>query len=825
MRTTYPKIVLSLVLTASALGQPSVSVADLIKASRNEGWNNRVLAVQALARAGRKSEAALTAIIERLGDPDVRVRINAALAFTLNDLPGERAVPALIGLLQDKDWRVREDAAAALGAIGPQAQDAVPALIKELRDPIRDVFSAAGNALIKIAPNSEMVISALAATLRSPDLAAAQSAAEVLEALGVRARPALPALTQALHSPDSFVQVTAAAALRNLAPAAEGALSALIAGANDPLASVRRWSVWALGTLPPETAKRALPTLKKALQDSDAGVRLAARGALAKVSPGMDISRGRSVSATGAPAPLSSREPEWTLLRPQEWKQAEASARNITAGDGIALAQKGTGEWTSTWHDFGRTVDAAEIRISAEISLFDHKTIAKVVEGKNMPYTDRDQIPHDWYGRCMIAILDAHRWVMAIRSGVDHIDQHGRDTLHLLTSNDEGRTWSGLDRWFDGSPVVGLPYEDGYAHSEPGLYRMPNGDLILQFWRTWDLTGTKQLRSRDGGKTWATDLDRIAVKGVQGARGDMAIGTEDYFIDPEHPSDVYMAFEYFQYQGGPGPSKAGTLLALSQDNGRSYTFLSWMGPLGAAVPGGEATFEPSVEYVGHRTIVAVLRDANRNDGRGEPRTMQVVSTDMGRTFGPMVNISHQINGGFSDGIWGRPRLYKESDPVFQYAPALSFAQGEGRLWGTGFIALGGGPTRTPVVYWSDDNARTWLGPEPLHGDFFPGSDNGYGDLKRRVDGTFVAVTYFANHVSTVGDVEQYTFGGKSARVRIETEPPGGGVDVAGWHELYDGENRFNLSHLPARRWRVRLRLSSDEGGRSPRIRGVEVQPH
>ena len=71
--------------------------------------------------------------------------------------------------------------------------------------------------------------------------------------------------------------------------------------------------------------------------------------------------------------------------------------------------------------------------------------------------------------------------------------------------------------------------------ARPGLFRMPNGDLILQFWRTAYSTGTKQLRSVDQGKTWELDIDRISVEGVEGADDDRAIGTEDYFVDPGEP--------------------------------------------------------------------------------------------------------------------------------------------------------------------------------------------------------------------------------------------------------------------------------------------------
>ena len=509
-------------------------------------------------------------------------------------------------------------------------------------------------------------------------------------------------------------------------------------------------------------------------------------------------------------------EQSWSIEAPTDWMQAQALANKVTIQDGsLALEAAVKGQWTSTWHDWPDVVDSAEILVETEIDLFDNKKIETIVEGAKKPYADADQVQHDWYGRCMIAIVDENRWLMALRSGVDHISWGNRDTIHIITSSDEGRTWGKLNRWFDGTPIKGMPYEDGQTHSEPGLYKMPNEDLILQFWRTSYSSGTKQLRSTDNGKTWVTDIDRIRVAGVTDAADDMAIGTEGYFVDPENPSDVYMAFQYFHYN-----SKAGTLLARSKDNGKSYSFLSWIGPLADQKnPNGGATFEPAIEYVGKRTIVAVMRDA-----AGNRCTWQTISTDMGASFGRPIDISDKINGGVETGLWQRARLYKESNPYFQHNNQLNYARGEGRLWGFGLHSNGGGYTRKPVVYWSDDNGESWHGPQLLHGPMYPGTDTGYGDLKRRVDSTFVAATYYANRDSTVADVEQYTFGGERAQVIIEVDCDGDSIPDAssGWYEVYNGRNLFCFSSLPAARWRFRLVLSSTNAADSPKIRRVKI---
>ena len=536
----------------------------------------------------------------------------------------------------------------------------------------------------------------------------------------------------------------------------------------------------------------------------------------------------------------SSGQP-WSIVTPSQWSQATAGADNTCPSDGgLTLENHAAGWWTSQWYPSDDLVGSMRITIDAHIDLFAHKTIEKVIEGSEKPFTDADQVEHTWYGRCMIAILDAKRWIMALRSGIGHVNWGTRDAIHLITSNDEGRSWGKLNQWFDGSSIDGTPYEDGHTHSEPGLYRMPNGDLILQFWRTSFSTGTKQLRSTDEGKTWQADIDRVCVQGAAGAEDDRVLGCQDFFIDPENASHLYMAFEYFHYD-----SQAGCVLAQSTDNGRSYQFVSWISPLAVkAESDSGAMFEPAIEYVGNRTIVAVLRDASANRF-----TWQSVSTDMGRTFSEPEDISRQVDGGMRKGLWQRARLYKESNPCFQHDNRLDYVKGEGRLWGFGIHSNGGGYTRKPVVYWSDDNGQSWQGPQLLHGAMTPGTDTGYGDLKRRTDHTLVGATYYVNpdHIKRPdkqsdrqsdsaavdptatgrttkdSDVEQYIFGGQRARLKIEFDGGGEPNSDSTFYELHDGSNAFTIDSPPSGRWRLVIQLEANIATSKPRIGRVHVE--
>lgn len=515
-----------------------------------------------------------------------------------------------------------------------------------------------------------------------------------------------------------------------------------------------------------------------------------------------------------------------------QWKLATARAERVTVSQlGLRLQQAPEGLWTSKWLDVPQDGLRKSVAVEADVDLFANKTIELVVDGAAKPFVDADGVKHDWYGRCMLAVLDARRWVMAIRSGIDHIRIGKRDAIHVLTSSDEGRTWSELNHWFDGTPIEGLPYEDGHTHSEPGLYRMPNGDLILQFWRTYNTSGTKQLRSTDDGKTWQVDHDRLEVQDMPDVPGNLAIGTEDWFIAPENPEHVYMAFQYWDLWGKLGTHLSGTFLTRSTDNGRSYRFLSWIGPPGDMRDrDGRATFEPAIEYVGNRTIVAVLRDAAVSGGKLAGRyTWQTVSTDMGASFAPLVDISERVDGGIPGGFWGRVRLYKESNPTFQFGNGLDYSRGEGRLWGVGLHSKGTPYTRRPVVYYSDDNGRTWNGPESLHGAMHLGTDTGYGDIKRRVDGTFVAATYFATRnpgaPGVVADTEQYTFGGQRVRLLVEVDRNADGRADAdsGWREIYGGQTAIDVSRISGDRWRVRLELRGPQGAPRPVVRGLKLR--
>lgn len=146
----------------------------------------RRLAIDALGRRGSRAAAQLPSIQQALEDPQLSVRLAAALAIQSIDPESEAFVPVLIGslrageggiflevaemgpdaawavptlvqLLSHPDTKIRRLTAITLGRLGPTAGDAQSALTRALKDPHRVVRDAAQQALelIDAAPASE----------------------------------------------------------------------------------------------------------------------------------------------------------------------------------------------------------------------------------------------------------------------------------------------------------------------------------------------------------------------------------------------------------------------------------------------------------------------------------------------------------------------------------------------------------------------------------------------------------------------------------------------------------------------------------------------
>jgi HEAT repeat protein len=159
----------------------------VFQALTHEKTRIRLGAVETLREMGPAAKPAVAALTERLQDPDLGVRLEAAYAIWKIDgkaepglpilikalEPGEQgndlyrtkavyvlgeigpeakvALASLVAMMGHKDWRVREYVADALGKIGPD-EEAVKALTVALQDEAPEVQIKAKEALRKVKP-------------------------------------------------------------------------------------------------------------------------------------------------------------------------------------------------------------------------------------------------------------------------------------------------------------------------------------------------------------------------------------------------------------------------------------------------------------------------------------------------------------------------------------------------------------------------------------------------------------------------------------------------------------------------------------------------
>ena len=110
----------------------------------------------------------------------------------------------------------------------------------------------------------------------------------------------------------------------------------------------------------------------------------------------------------------------------EQWKDAAGAMAGAVIGpNGLELEAGGGGRWTGAWREWPGEAGSVRVTVRSRLELFRDKSIEVVVDGSEEPYTGSDGVPHDWYGRSMIAILDQNRWVMALRSGLNHMDWKG----------------------------------------------------------------------------------------------------------------------------------------------------------------------------------------------------------------------------------------------------------------------------------------------------------------------------------------------------------------------------------------------------------------
>jgi AAA family ATP:ADP antiporter len=221
---------------------------------------------------GRQVDAAaVTAAVDGVSDPDVRVR--RAAVEILGDIPGREDVPdALQAALGDVDTTVRATALRSLSRAGYRT--GLPGAIQALTDPEAEVRLAATRAVDSLGDASAASTEAIRPLLEDQDPAVRSATASTILRRSAD-EEASAVVRSLLGAQDSVARVSALEAIEG---SASSEVFGLIANRlDDPIPAVR---AAAARTLAASDQSRAIAPLVRALGDEDQGVREAASGAL-----------------------------------------------------------------------------------------------------------------------------------------------------------------------------------------------------------------------------------------------------------------------------------------------------------------------------------------------------------------------------------------------------------------------------------------------------------------------------------------------------------------------------------------------------------------
>jgi HEAT repeat protein len=311
---------------AEALGEIKGAAAESIPPLREAVGREPVVPARvdmawALKQLKADPREWMPAMRSGLGDPDPHTRYNAAIGLIGRGDPVEifpvvfnelgtafgdktdvrpagligdivksndaRLVPLLVAGLQRGNNQQR--AVAAINMISfkplPVAQIRGP-LIEALKDPEPDVRQYAAIGLMRIGyepGQGAQVGPPLIELLRDSDPKVRKQAAGAFRSMKQAPRNAIPALAALLHDPDPEVRAEGAFALMGFIPPAREAVPALTgAFPGETQKQVRVNILRALGSIGAE-ARPAVPMLRQALRDPDAGIRDAAAEALSLI--------------------------------------------------------------------------------------------------------------------------------------------------------------------------------------------------------------------------------------------------------------------------------------------------------------------------------------------------------------------------------------------------------------------------------------------------------------------------------------------------------------------------------------------------------------
>lgn len=300
------------------------AVPVLVNLLGSQSQDERELAAYFLGPMGAAAKPAAPALRQMMGENDVLLRIHAAEALTQIEPAESAPVDVLLEAMQHSDAEVRSLAAMAISNVAPiHAEKVVPILTSALVDsdsgvrasvevalpnfnldvahsgqafPAKEGLGSAtssdttwpteGNTspFAQASPMSNELAQAVG-ELSSADALARKSALERIGWMGQNAKPALAHVSACLKDSDPEVRAYAAKTLCEVDPASTAlAVGTLQEMLDSTVPGVRPLAAFYLGYIGPE-ARAALPTMKRALANSESTEQLQIAEAVARINP------------------------------------------------------------------------------------------------------------------------------------------------------------------------------------------------------------------------------------------------------------------------------------------------------------------------------------------------------------------------------------------------------------------------------------------------------------------------------------------------------------------------------------------------------------
>lgn len=234
----------------------------------------RLLSARALNALGTDARDASTSLLEKLEDPEVRVRAAALGALVSVDAPSKLIIPRIEKSLNDPSPVVRLAAAQLVPKLGEEGKHLNVAVIGKLNDADPGVRRGILDAL---GPEHAEAVPTLLPLLDNPDLR--PPVLKALGRMGANARPAVPKLIEILPTLPNDSQLIALDCLGHIGTAAAEARPVI-----DPLranadAQIRAHAISAAAAIEGNPQARAT-LLAAALDDTDVAVRKSAADAI-----------------------------------------------------------------------------------------------------------------------------------------------------------------------------------------------------------------------------------------------------------------------------------------------------------------------------------------------------------------------------------------------------------------------------------------------------------------------------------------------------------------------------------------------------------------